>query len=199
LCELERTGGTIVAVGSMASKVPIPLHSPYVAAKFALRGFLSSLRVELKHSGSAVQVCMVHPAFIGTPFFDHATSAGSTRPHPVPPVYRPEEVAEAVLACIRRPRAELNVGGSAVVLDLLTTVARPVSDAFLASYGVLAQRRPEPAADPGMLWEPSGDGQQRGSVPGRRSLWTTARLAAERPLGTAGTIPGVRQLLRLVR
>lgn len=199
LDELERSEGTAVVVGSMASKVPIPLHSPYVAAKFALRGFLSSLRVELKHSGSPVEICMVHPAFVGTPFFDHATSAGETRPHPLRPVYRPEDVAEAVLACIRRPQAELDVGGSAAVLDLLTTFARPLSDAFLASYGVLGQRRPEPSADPGMLWEPSGAGRLRGSVAGRRSVWTTVRLAAELPLNVAGMVPGVRRALRIVR
>ena len=85
LPELERSAGTLVAVVSMASKVPIPLHTPYVAAKHALRGFLGSLRVELRNKRSPVQVCMVHPAFIGTPFFDHATSAGPTRPIPSRP------------------------------------------------------------------------------------------------------------------
>jgi NAD(P)-dependent dehydrogenase (short-subunit alcohol dehydrogenase family) len=90
LPELERSGGSVVAVVSMASKVPIPLHSPYVAAKHAVRGFLGSLRVELRNRGSRVGVSMVHPGFIGTPFFDHATSARSTRPHPLRPVYRPQ-------------------------------------------------------------------------------------------------------------
>jgi NAD(P)-dependent dehydrogenase (short-subunit alcohol dehydrogenase family) len=62
----------------------------YVAAKHAVRGFLGSLRVELRNRSSRVEVCMVHPGFIGTPFFDHATSARSTRPHPLRPVYRPQ-------------------------------------------------------------------------------------------------------------
>jgi short-subunit dehydrogenase len=116
LPELERSGGAIVAVISMASKAPVPLHSPYVPAKHAARGFLGALRVELRSRGSSVTVSMVHPAFIGTPFFDHATSARATPPHPLRPVYRPEDVAAAVSACIRHPRAEINVGASALAL-----------------------------------------------------------------------------------
>ncbi|HWT22126.1 MAG TPA: SDR family oxidoreductase, partial [Solirubrobacteraceae bacterium] len=164
LPHLERSGGTLVAVVSMAGKVPIPLHSPYVAAKHGVRGFLGSLRVELKHRGSSVRVCMVHPGFVGTPFFDHATSAVGTQPHPLRPVYRTEDVARAVVACVKYPRAELDVGGSALLLDVLTTVARPLSDLFLATYGVVGQRRDLPAVRPGMLWQASGRGNARGTV-----------------------------------
>jgi NAD(P)-dependent dehydrogenase (short-subunit alcohol dehydrogenase family) len=39
----------------------------YVAAKHAVRGFLGSLRVEQRNRSSRVEVCMVHPGFIGTP------------------------------------------------------------------------------------------------------------------------------------
>jgi short-subunit dehydrogenase len=199
LPELERSGGSIVAVVSMASKVPIPLHSPYVAAKHAVRGFLGSLRVELRNRGSRVEVSMVHPAFIGTPFFDHATSARATRPHPLRPVYRPEDVAATVLACVHHPRAEVNVGGSATMFDFLTRLARPLSDLLLASYGVRGQRRPERAATPGILWEPSGNGETTGSVRGRRSAWTAVRLAAGAPLDAADSVPGLRRAIRLVR
>jgi NAD(P)-dependent dehydrogenase (short-subunit alcohol dehydrogenase family) len=199
LPELERNGGTIVAVVSMASKVPIPLHSPYVAAKHALRGFLGSLRVELRNRGSRVNVCMVHPAFIGTPFIDHATSAVPTRPRPLAPVYAVDDVARAVAACARRPRAQVQVGGSAPLLNALTTFARPVAEWFLATYGVAGQRRADPAASPGMLWEPSGEGTAVGTVPGRRSVWTAARLAAGAPLDLLDRVPGGRVVTRLVR
>jgi NAD(P)-dependent dehydrogenase (short-subunit alcohol dehydrogenase family) len=199
LPELERSGGTIVAVVSVASKVPMPMHSPYVAAKFALRGLLGALRVELRNRGSDVRVCMVHPGFVGTPFFDHATSALPTRPHPLRPVYRPDDVADAVLACVRHPRAEIIVGGSATLAGALTALSRPLSDLLLATYGVAGQRRPDPAAQPGMLWEPSGEGRTTGTVAGRRSLWNAVRLAAGRPLDAVDGIPGVGALVRLVR
>jgi NAD(P)-dependent dehydrogenase (short-subunit alcohol dehydrogenase family) len=199
LPELERSGGTIVAIVSMASKIPMPLQSPYVAAKFALRGFLGSLRVELHNRRSDVEVCMIHPAYIGTPFFEHATSAEGTRPEPLRPVYRVEEVADAVLACILHPRAEMHVGGSATALNILRNVARPLTELLLATYGVAGQRSGEPAPQPGMLWEPSGKGRAVGTVRGRPSLWTKVRLAAGFPLDVADSLPGVRRVVRLVR
>ena len=183
LPHLERSGGTLVAVVSMASKIPIPLHSPYVAAKHALRGFLGSLRVELRHQRSAVRVCMVHPGFIGTPFFEHSTSAVGTQPHPLRSVYRAEVVAAAVLECVRKPRAEVTVGGSAAALNLLHAVARPLSDRLLSTYGVWGQRTELPAADRGMLWRPSGEGRVRGRYRGRPSVWTALRLRSPRALG----------------
>jgi NAD(P)-dependent dehydrogenase (short-subunit alcohol dehydrogenase family) len=199
LPELERSGGTLVAVVSMASKIGVPVHSPYVSAKFALRGFLSSLRVELRHQRSPVDVCIVHPAFIGTPFFDHATSAVGTKPKPLRPVYRAEDVAEAVAACARHPRAEIHVGGSAAAASLLAMVSRPLTELALATYGVVGQRRPDTAPHRGMLWEPSGTGATTGSVPGRRSLWTAARLAAGAPLDAMDAVPGLRRIVRLAR
>jgi NAD(P)-dependent dehydrogenase (short-subunit alcohol dehydrogenase family) len=199
LPELERSAGAIVAVVSMASKVPVPLHSPYVAAKHAVRGFLGALRVELRHRGSPVEVSMVHPGFIGTPFFDHATSARATRPHPLRPLYRPEDVADAVLACIRHPRAELDVGGSATAFDVVQRLARPLADVVLSTYGVTGQQRPEPAPRPGMLWAASGEGTTTGTVPGRRSLWNAVRLSAALPLDVLDALPGVGRLVRLVR
>lgn len=199
LPELERTGGTVVAVVSMASKVAMPLHSPYVAAKFALRGFLDCLRVELLNQRSSVDICMVHPAFIGTPFFDHATSADGTRPKPLRPTYRPEDVADVIAACVRRPRAEVHVGGTAVLLSAVAMLSRPLRELALATYGVAGQRRPDPAPVPGMLWEPSGTGEATGTVPGRRSLWTTFRLAAGVPFEALDRVPGISRVVRLAR
>ena len=124
----------------MASRVPVPLHSPYVAAKHALRGCLATLRVELRRCGSGVRVCMIHPAFIDTPFFEHSTSVPGTVPRPLRPVYRPEVVAEAVLEVARRPRPEVAVGGSAAAFTVLGTVARPLLELILSTYGVRWQR-----------------------------------------------------------
>jgi len=97
LPHLERSGGTVVATVSIASKVPLPLLSPYVAAKHALRGCLGSLRIELRQRGSKVRVCMVHPGPIDTPYYAHATSATGTQPKPLRSTYSPESVAQALV------------------------------------------------------------------------------------------------------
>ena len=61
LPELERTGGAIVAIGSLMSKLPLPMLSSYSAAKHAERGFLNTLRTELQAQRSPVSVSHAAP------------------------------------------------------------------------------------------------------------------------------------------
>src|SRR5436309_475396 len=56
---LSRDSGVIVQVGSALAYRAIPLQSAYCAAKHALQGFHESLRCELIHDRSNVQVMMV--------------------------------------------------------------------------------------------------------------------------------------------
>ena len=182
LPHLEASGGTVVATVSVAGKVPVPLLTPYTAAKHALRGFLGALRNELRHQGSNVRISMVHPAPIDTPFYDNATSAIGVEPKPLRSTYRPEVVARALVECAIRPRAEVTVGGSAAALALLTTLSRPLSDLMLSTFGVWGAKSSKAAKRPGSLWAPSGEGRVHGSHGGRRSLWTALRLRTARLL-----------------
>lgn len=184
LPHLERSHhGVIVATGSVAARVPLPLQSPYAAAKHALRLFLASLRVELKVQGSPVRVSMVHPAPVGTPLWHQVTSTLGVQPRPVRSVYRTEVVAQALVECAVRPRAEVTVGGSGAALVLLTLFARPVAERVLASFAIRDQLRSSDAPpSPGALHAPSGRGEVTGASPGRRSLWTAIRLRTARVL-----------------
>lgn len=184
LPHLERSGGTLVATVSVAGKVPVPLLSPYVAAKHALRGFLGALRVELRHRRSKVRVCMVHPASIDTPYYRNATSATGRQPRPLRPTYRPESVAQALVECAVRPRAELSVGSAAALLALTASLARPISDLALATYGVAGVKTEMRSREPGALWQASGEGQVRGGYGSRPTLWTAIRLRTLRVLRT---------------
>jgi NAD(P)-dependent dehydrogenase (short-subunit alcohol dehydrogenase family) len=53
---LPRDGGKIVQVGSALSYVSIPLQSAYCGAKHAINGFTNSIRIELRHDHSNVQI-----------------------------------------------------------------------------------------------------------------------------------------------
>jgi hypothetical protein len=86
-----------VNVGSALAFVGIPLQSPYCAAKFACRGFLESVRSELLHEHSNVRLCMVHMPAVNTPQFDWCLNAMDRHPQPVPPIYQPELVAQAIV------------------------------------------------------------------------------------------------------
>lgn len=180
---LEASGGTVVATVSVAGEVPVPLLTPYTSAKHALRGFLGALRNELRHQGSDVRISMVHPAPVDTPFYDNATSAIGVEPKPLRSTYRPEVVAQALVECAIRPRAEVTVGGSAAAaLSLITTLSRLLSDLMLSTYGVWGAKSNKTAKRPGSLCVPSGQGRIHGTHGARRSLWTALRLRSPRLL-----------------
>jgi short-subunit dehydrogenase len=176
LDELEASGGVIVANVSTAARTGIPDQSPYTAAKHALRGFLSALRVELRADASRVRVAMVHPSPIDTPFWRHATSAIGVQPKPLRSTYAPDVVAAALVEAAVSPRAEVTVGSSGLLMNLLSAVARPLADAALATYGILGQRSDRPAAQPGAVHEASGTGEETGGYGGRGSVTTALRL-----------------------
>ena len=62
---LERGGGHLVAISSLASYRGMPKSGAYSASKAAVSTFFESLRVDLSKSG--VDVTVIHPGFIRTP------------------------------------------------------------------------------------------------------------------------------------
>ena len=92
-----RNRGAIVQVGSALSYRAIPLQSAYCGAKFAIRGFTDSLRMELLHDGVDVHLVMVQMPALNTPQFNWARNKMSRRPQPVPPIFQPEIAADAIV------------------------------------------------------------------------------------------------------
>jgi NAD(P)-dependent dehydrogenase (short-subunit alcohol dehydrogenase family)/uncharacterized protein YndB with AHSA1/START domain len=174
LPHLERSGGALVVVGSIAAHMPLPTLSAYTAAKHALAGFLDCLRIELAEAGSSVAVSMVNPGAVDTPLWDNLQSANGLLP-PVPPgLYVPEAVADAVLAVAGRPRAETTVGGLAASEVFLWSSLRRPTERALAAMTRLALSAGDRPAGPGALHAPSGRGETSGGFGGRRSLVATA-------------------------
>lgn len=103
-----RNAGTIVQVGSALAFRSIPLQSAYCAAKAAIRGFTDALRTELIHDGSAVRVTQVHLPAVNTPQSERQRNKMPKQQQPVPPLYSPEAIAEAILwAADHAPRQML--------------------------------------------------------------------------------------------
>jgi short-subunit dehydrogenase len=74
LPHLKQTRGRIVAVSSVAGKIPLPYKSGYTASKYAMAGFFDVVRVELEDSG--VSVTTVYPDFVVTRFAANVRDAG---------------------------------------------------------------------------------------------------------------------------
>src|SRR5215213_5297141 len=170
-------GGTIVATGSVMARVPLPTFSSYAAAKHALRGFMGSLRIELRSAKVPVKVSMVHPGAVDTPLWDHLTSGVGRLPRRPPDRYRPQEVARAIVSVTASGKEEFTVGGEARAMELLWTTTRPVADRALAMVGRFYNAGKHPSPKPGSTFVASGDGQCSGGGRwARPSIWTRLRL-----------------------
>jgi NAD(P)-dependent dehydrogenase (short-subunit alcohol dehydrogenase family) len=108
---LERSGGTVVIVGSVAGRLATPWLSAYTAAKHGLRGFARTLQAELRAQDVPVQVALVAPGPVDTQFWRVARTPDGRRPPKLAGVYAPEEVASEVLRALRDPRMERTIGG----------------------------------------------------------------------------------------
>ena len=155
-----RDSGTIVQVGSALAYRAIPLQAAYCGSKFAIRGFVDSLRCELRHDGCDVRVTSVHLPALNTPQFEWVRSRLPRHPQPVPPLYQPEVAARAIEWASRHRRREVWVGAPTMATIVANRLAPGLLDRYLARTGFDAQQMDEPVhpsrAD--NLWEP---------VPGR--------------------------------
>jgi NAD(P)-dependent dehydrogenase (short-subunit alcohol dehydrogenase family) len=164
---LRRDRGVIVQVGSALAYRSIPLQAAYCAAKHAVLGFHASLRTELMHDGSKVQVTMVQMPALNTPQFGWVKSRLERKAQPVPPIFQPEVGARAIYYAAHHPeRREYYVGHSTVQAVVGNKIAPGLLDRYLARTGYDAQQydgREDPDR-PNNLWEPvTGDHGAHGS------------------------------------
>src|SRR4051812_3629498 len=108
--------GTIINVASALAERAVPLQAAYCATKHGLKGFTDALRLELKSERIPIDVVLVMPSSVNTPLFKHARSKVGVQPMPIPPVYEPRVVAEAIARLAERPQRQVVVGGSGKAL-----------------------------------------------------------------------------------
>jgi NAD(P)-dependent dehydrogenase (short-subunit alcohol dehydrogenase family) len=152
---LPRDRGVIVQVGSALAERSIPLQSAYCAAKHAIEGLTESVRVELLHKRSNVRIPLVQLPAVNTPQFDWSLSKMPNMPMPVPPIYQPEVVAQAIVHAAMHPRKEMWVGGRNALGIMANRLVPGLLDHYLARVGYKAQMTAEhdPGDRPSNLWK----------------------------------------------
>lgn len=65
---IERGGGTVLLVSSIAGRIPAPFLMPYSMSKFALSAAGAGLRAEMDQLGRGVHVSLIEPGAIRTGF-----------------------------------------------------------------------------------------------------------------------------------
>jgi short-subunit dehydrogenase len=169
-------GGTIINVGSALSDRAVPLQSAYVASKHGIAGFSEALRLEMEHEGTDIDVVLIMPSSMNTPLFNFARSKLGIQPMPVPPVYEPRVVAEAILHAAQHGGREIVVGGWGKLLTIAQWLSPSLLDRYMLQGGRAwkqqVTRQPDDARDnlfdassgPGSTTGEFGEGSKSTSV-----------------------------------
>jgi short-subunit dehydrogenase len=188
LPHLKERGGALITTGSISSQMPAPILSAYTASKYAVKGYIDSLRLELIHDKAPVSVTLIQPSGINTPFGEHSLNRMEGRSVVPPPVYAPEIVAKAICHSAEHPTRDMMVGGSGRAMTLLATLFPNMSDRlFAATFFKTALDRDQEKRDvEGGFHEGGGSGEVYGDQSEhmrRTSLYSALR---RHPLASAG-------------
>lgn len=194
LPQLKQRGGALITTGSISSQMPAPVLSSYTASKYAVKGYIDSLRLELIHEKAPVSVTLIQPSGINTPFTEHALNRMDSRSKVPPPVYSPDIVAKAICRAAEHPTRDMIVGGSGRAMTLFARLFPNLSDqVFAYSFFATALDKDEPRRPQNGGFDTGGG---RGEVYGeqgmrRTSLYTMMRSAPLMALGGAAIAAGV--------
>jgi short-subunit dehydrogenase len=164
---LKKQGGALINVGSVASDIALPLQGMYSASKHAVKGFTDALRIELEQEQAPVSVTLIKPSGINTPFTEHAKNYTDREPKLPPPVYRPEEVANAILYAATHVERDIYVGGGGKLMSSLNKRLPGVMDVVSRKVLAKGELKDEPVKYKfSALHNPGEDGKIEGNQPG---------------------------------
>jgi short-subunit dehydrogenase len=193
---LRENGGAIINVASALADRAVPLQGNYCATKHAVKAFTDALRMELNHEMIPISLSLVKPGSTDTPLFDKARSYMDKEPQPIPPVYRPETVAEAILTCAQRPVRDVFTNGMGKLLELSQKFSPGLTDRYM-ERSMFEQQKSERASEDkeDNLYAPVAyDGGRNGrnwtGRVKRRSLYANAVLHP-REAAVAGALAGL--------
>jgi 3-oxoacyl-[acyl-carrier protein] reductase len=130
--EAQRSGHILI-VSSILGQRGIAATAGYCATKFAQVGFAESLRSELR--GTGVRVSVVFPVGTATEFHDAMRANFGFGVRAVGPRQTPEDVARAMLRCVRRPRPEVYPLWWSRGLTWLNAIAPATCDRVVRRFG----------------------------------------------------------------
>jgi NAD(P)-dependent dehydrogenase (short-subunit alcohol dehydrogenase family) len=188
------TSGAVVNVGSFFDQRATPVQGTYSSAKFAVRGFTDTLRMELEHERLPISVSLVHPGRIDTPYNEHAGNYMPMQPVHRGMIYPPEAVAEAILWCAAHPKRDMYIGSQAKMATLIGAIAPRLTDKLLERMMYTSHQsrsRVSSGSHSRALFEAGYGGQARGAhephLLRRHSYYVRA---TKRPMATAGNSRG---------
>ena len=156
LPHLKERGGALIHISSVEAYRAAPYQSAYGASKHGLAGFLKVLRVELEHDQIPVAVTQILPAAINTPIYRTARNKMLFKPRPVPPIYHPQIVVDAIAYAAENPVRDLVAGAAGLGVVYAERISPHLADWASHAVGYTGQNSGE-ASDgnfAGNLFEP---------------------------------------------
>jgi short-subunit dehydrogenase len=129
-------------MSSIVGRRGIPLMGAYTATKAAQAGLAESMRAEF--AGSPIHVTCVYPISTPTEFIDAMARNYGHQVSGVGPKQSVDEVARAIVGCIRRPRPELYPKRISRGLTILNALVPDLTDRFVRRWGRRRVATPEP-------------------------------------------------------
>jgi NAD(P)-dependent dehydrogenase (short-subunit alcohol dehydrogenase family) len=156
LPHLKKNGGALIHITSVEAWRGVPYQSAYVSSKHGILGFIQTLRVELAHDRIPVSVTQILPAAINTPIYDKGRNKMPFKPRPVPPIYHPQIVSDAILYAAENPTTDLIAGGAGVGVVLAERFSPALAEWVTGKIGFIGQTTDDknPGEYPGNLFEP---------------------------------------------
>lgn len=176
---LMKQGGALITVGSIVSDMPSPIMGAYAASKHAIKAYVAALRMELQAAGAPISVTLVKPSGIDTPIGQHAPNHERGEGQIPPPIYDPQLVADAILACAVTPRRTITVGGGGLMQVLFAnhfpTLFEKLAPIGAKTFTDPRKVQPEPS---NLKWGVGAGCVRSGEHPHARktSLYTSAAL-----------------------
>ena len=110
--------GVLINISSQLAFGGAAYSSAYAISKYGLRALSDTLRQEFEDDRN-IHICTVYPASTDTPFFQHSGNYTGRAVKPLGSVSKPEEVAQAIVRCAEKPKADVLVGKSGYVTEPL--------------------------------------------------------------------------------
>lgn len=136
--------GSIVGVSSIAGYRGLPARTGYSASKFAMHGFLETLRTELLHSG--VHVLLACPGFTASNIRNTALAANGQQQGETPreeeKMMSAEEVAERILKATKQRKRDLVMTTQGKMAVWVNKLFPGLADKLV--YNVMAKEKDSP-------------------------------------------------------
>ena len=159
---MKTSGGALINLGSLASDMAFALQAMYATTKHAIKGFTDGLRQELLSENAPISVTLIRPAAIGTPFGEKAKNYLDKEPQLPPPVYKPEDVAQAIVFAAENVRRDIYVGGGSRIMSAMNQLIPGTMDKLIVKMmGTETKNEPaRPRRD--NLFQTASEGREYG-------------------------------------